>query len=370
MNRKLTGLLCGVLLLTACDNAPPPQEDVVRPVRYIKLMPNGADETRIFSGVTKAALETDLSFKVAGLVTALNANVGDTVERGTIVARLEPTDFQVALKEAEAGLERAKAEKRNAEAAFERTRELYENRNAARSDLDTARAAFESAGAQLQATEQQLEKVRLQLSYTELKSPQACTIAVRRVETNQNVSAGQPIVRVNCGDCPEIRVDVPGVYIGRVVSGSDVEIAVAAMPNKRYSGVVTEVGVGTEQGRSIYPVVVQLQDGCNEIRSGMAADVTLSLAVPANEQAANRNALVVPLVAVGEDRDGNYVFVLEPADGEDRYTARRRAVIAGQPSAAGIPLEAGVNKGDLVATAGVRRLVDGQIVTLLEPSSL
>jgi len=365
MNYKALVIATACLGILSCGKPPAPEAELIRPVRYVKLMPVGAEETRIFSGVTKAALETNLSFKVSGLVTELKANVGDGVAAGTMIARLDPTDYRVALKEAEAGLERMRAEKRNAEAAFERTRELYENRNAARSDLDTARAMYESADAQLSAMTQQLEKVRLQLSYTELQSPLACTIARRLVETNQNVTAGQPIVRVNCGDCAEVRVDVPGVYIGRVMSGSEAQITLAALPDQAISGRVTEVGVGTEQGRSIYPVIIKLENGCDAVRSGMAADVALPLRVPENS---GSSELIVPLVAVGEDRNGNYVYTLDKSpDNAEHYIAKRTAVIAGIPGATGIPLAAGVSKGDLVVTAGVRRLIDGQVVTLMEP---
>ena len=349
--------------LAGCEPAPVDVMEVIRPVRYTQVVPVGSGEARIFSGVTKAALETDLSFKVGGLVTELNAVVGDTVERRQVVARLDPTDFEVSLREAQAGLERAKAEERNAQAAFERTRELYENRNASRSDLDTARAMAESSGASVRAATQKFEGSRLQLSYTQLASPQLCTVARRHVEVNQNVGAGQPIVKVNCGDCAEIRVDVPGLYIGRIKNGASVGVKIASLPGQTLTGVVSEVGVGTDQNRSIYPVMVVLKDGCAAVRSGMAADVSLKLA----GQSGNDDFLVVPLVSVGEDRDGNFVFVLEPQEG-DRYIARRRGVTIGRPTGQGIELVSGASEGELVATAGVRRLVEGQVVTLLGSS--
>lgn len=352
------------VVLAGCEPEPVVVEEVIRPVRYMQVVPVGAGETRIFSGVTKAALETDLSFKVGGLVTELDAVVGDQVEQGKVVASIDPTDFQVTLREAEAGLERARAEERNAQAAFERTRELYENRNASRSDLDTARAMAESAGALVRASAQQLEAVRLQLSYTRLTAPQICTIARRHVEVNQNVSAGQPIVRLNCGDCAEIRVDVPGVYIGRMQSGAAVQVSIAALPGQQFKGVVTEVGVGTDQNRSIYPVTVLLQEGCAAVRSGMAADVTVRLAGTGSSE----SQLLVPFVSVGEDRDGHFVFVLSAA-ADEKYLAARRSVKIGPPNPDGLEILSGLREGELVATAGVRRLVDGQVVTLLAERS-
>ena len=69
---RVFGLLATVILVSACEVPEPEVEEVVRPVRYMRVQPSGAGETRIFSGVTKAAVETDLSFKVSGLVTALD----------------------------------------------------------------------------------------------------------------------------------------------------------------------------------------------------------------------------------------------------------------------------------------------------------
>ena len=92
----------------------------------------------------------------------------------------------------------------------------------------------------------------------------------------------------------------------------------------------------------------------------MAADVTLKLAGPDEKQ----SSLLVPIVSVGEDADGNFVFVLEPGS-DGQYTARRRGVTMGPPTEQRIAIVQGVSEGELIATAGVRRLTEGQTVTLL-----
>ena len=277
-----TGLLylCVPLLLAllpGCGKQPEKAADPIRPVRYTEVWSGGIVAERIFSGVTKAALDADLSFKVPGNVTAVEVSVGDRVGPGELVASLDPTDYEVQLREAEAGLQRAGAELRNARANFDRTRELYENRNVAKSDLDNARAAAESAKALVAAAEQQLEAARLQRSYARLFSPQNCTIAERYVEPNQNVSAGQPIVRVNCGECPEVTVDVPAAWIGRIVQGARALVKVAALDKRKISAVVSEIGVTSERGASAYPVTLMISDHCGEIRAGMAAEGPLAL---------------------------------------------------------------------------------------------
>lgn len=354
-----------VAVLSACQEQPAEFEEVIRPVRYAEVLPAGAVAQRIFSGVTKAALDADLSFKVGGNVTTIGVVVGDRVEKGQLVAQLDPTDYAVTVREAEAGLQRARAELRNAEANFNRTRELYENRNVSKSDLDNSRAASESAGALVAAARQQLEAARLQLSYAKLASPEACTIAGRYVEPNQNVSAGQPIVRVNCGDCAEVQIDVPAAFIGVIRQGALAQVRIAALGNRSFGASVSEVGVAADRGASAYPVTLAVIENCDDIRAGMAAEV--QMAIPG----VRPNGILIPFIAVGEDRDGNYVFVLEPAGedvaGESTYVARRRSVtIETTPTAEGVPIVAGIEEGELIATAGVRRLVDGQRVTLFQ----
>ena len=106
-----------------------------------------------------------------------------------------------------------------------------------------------------------------------------------------------------------------------------------------------------------FPVVVKLAEGCEQVRPGMAADVEFS----AERQ--DHDGVVVPVVAVGEDRAGSYVFVLEPVD-DTRWRAARRAVTIAEPQSGGILLRSGLAGGERVVTAGVRRITDGQVVRL------
>jgi multidrug efflux system membrane fusion protein len=357
---KIAMIIVGVVvLLAACSEPPAVEETLIRPVRYTEVVAGGALQQRIFSGVAKAPLEADISFKVPGNITKINVVVGDAIASGQPVASLDPTDYDVQLIEAEASLQRARAELRNAESIFERTRELYENRNVSKSELDNARAGSESAGAFVRAVEQQFEAARLRLSYTELSSPQACTIASRYVEENQNVSAGQPIVRVNCGECVELIIDVPAAWIGRMTLGTDARVEIPSLGKRSFRAIVSEVGVAADRGASTYPVKLAVSQDCDDIRSGMAANVEFSMA------GLQANGMTVPFVSVGEDRDGNYVFVLEPAEGETYRAIRRRIEIEQTPSPAGIGVVSGLIVGELIATAGLRRLTDGQVVTLL-----
>ncbi len=351
-------MLSGFALIAGCEGDTPEEEPLIRPVRYQQVAVLGDFETRIFSGTTRAALETDLSFKVSGTIAERPVNVGDSVAAGALIAQLDRQDYDVRMQEAQAGLASAQAEQRNAAANYERTRGLYENRNASRSDLDAARARAESSAANVRAAQQQLEGARLQVSYTRLTSPQSCSVAAVYARVNENVAAGQPVVQLNCGDCVEITVSLPETFIARANTGSKVTAQIDALPGTSLPASVTEVGVAAVG--STYPVTVKLDGACPELRSGLAAQVEFSL-----PRAAGAPRLLLPTVSVGEDTQGRFVFVLDGDDSNGWY-ARRRAVTVDGITASGITISSGLQAGERVVTAGVRRITDGQQVRLLD----
>lgn len=353
------------LALVGCTRAPSEDEVPVRPVRYAEVVTDDASVSRTYSGTAQAELETNLSFRVGGTMVERPVTIGRSLATGDLIASLDTSDFQVRLNESLAGLARAEAERRNANAEFSRTRDLYETQNASRTDLDSARSVAEAAQALHQAASQQVAAARLQLSYTTLTAPRACTIAQTFAQTNQNVSPGQPIVRVNCGSCAEVVVSVPETDISNINVGDNAIVNVSAFTGGQIDGTVTEVGVAATENNSTFAVTVRLEEHCSDVRSGMAADVTFFFGgdLP-------KGNLIVPYVAVGEDRDGHFVFAIVSV-GENQYEARRRGVKIGVPTDNGIVIVEGVSAGEFVATAGVRRLRDGQPVTLLsEPTNV
>jgi RND family efflux transporter MFP subunit len=352
------------VLLGACEQ-PQTVEEVIRPVRYEEVRAADREESRTYSGTTQAELEIDLSFRVGGRLDRRDVDVGDLVGPDDPVGELDPADYEARVQEALAGRDLARAGVTNAQADLERARRLYENDTVSQREYDAAIAAADSATAQLDAAGQQLSAARLQLGYTQLTAPQQCTVAATFAEINQNVTPGQPIVRLNCGQCAEVVVSVPEIDIGRISEGNDVRVTINALGGTPIAGFVREVGVDTGATGTTYPVTIGLLERCTELRAGMAAEVEFQL-----RSSGPSGALVVPFVAVGEDRDtgDNFVYVLEQED-DDIWTAHRRTVVLGGPTTIGLIVTEGINEGELIVTAGVRRLTADQRVRLLARDS-
>ncbi len=337
----------------------PVVETVLRPVRYQMVSSSAEARARTFAGVARAGVESQLSFRVAGTVERVPVVVGESVGRGQLLAQMDRTDYELRVQEAVAGLAQAEAAARNAEADYDRVRGLYENNNASRRELDGARASSESSQAQVEAAQKRLEQARRQLSYCTLRAPVDGTVASVDVEVNENVNAGQKVFLLTAGSEIEVEVALPEAVISAVRLGQTVDVFFDALPGRTFEAEVTEAGVAAVGTATTFPVTVRLAGSDPDIRSGMAAEVAFRFL---SGDSAGR--MVVPAVAVGEDRDGRFVFVLEESAGEEGLV-RRKPVTVGELTADGLEILGGLTEGERVITAGVRRLTDGERVKLL-----
>lgn len=354
-----------LLPLVACGDGEPPPE-TLRPVRTQQVFSTGGVRVRSFSGSARSGSESRLSFRVGGTIVELPVRVGDSVAVGQLIARLDAEDYRLATREAEAGLAQARAQAQNAESSYERVRDLYEADNASRADLDAALANFQSTEASVRAAEQRLQLARQQLSYTRLTAPTAGAVAAVPVEANENVQAGQVVIYLNSGTDLEVEVGVPEVLISQVAEGNETQVTFDALADRTFPATVSEVGVAATGTATTYPVTVVLREPDPDLRSGMAAEVAFQF-----ESGEGRDLFIVPSIAVGEDRDGRFVYVVDvehAADGESGVgLIRRRPVRIGEMTTQGMEILEGLSDGEHVVVAGVSRIEDGLRVQFRRP---
>ena len=354
-NLLLSGV--GLLLFSACAAEPPP-EAPIRPVRVQEVLSTSGIRLRTFSGITQAGHEAHMSFKVAGTIESLPVSVGNIVESGQLLATLDPADFKLRVQEAQASLTRAQAQARNAEANLARTRQLYENNNASRNEYDASRTAAESARAHVESLAKRLELAEAELSYTRLTAPVRGAITEVPASRNENINSGQTVLTLVAGSRLEVEVGIPEIFIAQIRPADEVEVRFDAIPDRRFEAAVTEVGVASTGLATTFPVTVQLKETSRDLRPGMAAEVSFRFG-----SEADRERILVRPFAVGEDREGKHVFVVEPS-GDGLAVVHRRAVRVGEITNEGIEVLEGLAEGDLIVIAGVSRIQDGLTVKL------
>ncbi len=264
--RKVVGLLVGIiglslvgLSLCGCDVlellSPPTPTPTPMPVR------EGGAERISAEGVVIPVKQANLSFEIGGRIDALLVEVGDTVEAGQVIARLDSTDWQQRLREADAALEIAHAELVRLEEAGAREEEIA----VAQARVNQAFRVFEGA--------------RIALRKTALQAPFAGTVGQIMVEKGEVLAAGQPVAII--GDLTDLRVrtdDLSEVDIDRVTIGRAVRVEVDALPDTELHGRVVEIApMATRQhGDIVYTVTIDLEEGLEVgLRWGMTAYIEI-----------------------------------------------------------------------------------------------
>jgi RND family efflux transporter MFP subunit len=355
-----TALATLALLFAGCGGPDAPMEERLRPVRYITVSDQSPFRDRTFSGISKSSRESRLSFKVSGTITMAPEQIGQRLEAGDLIAEIDPAGYVLQRQQAEASLIEAQANDRRAAANYERTKGLYANDNASLNDLESARAQAESAKAIAAAAQKALEIARLNVSYTRLVADTDCSMASIDVEVNENVSAGQQVALVSCGDAFEVAVDLPESLIGSVDVYTPVSIRFGAIPDTVFGGEISEVAVASAAGSAAFPVIIRITGSNPALRSGLAADVTFQFDAGSD----GRGTIVVPVSAVVNDADGTFVFIAEAESAGEQATVRRRVITLGDLSQSGIEVVEGLTAGDRVITAGTSVIRDGQRVLI------
>ncbi|WP_035261292.1 efflux RND transporter periplasmic adaptor subunit [Desulfonatronum lacustre] len=363
-----TIFLCVLLLFTGCAEPEPLYAPGPRPVKTMVVEPPQSQVVRSFSGMARASRDMALSFQVSGVLRELPVQIGQRIRAGELIARLDPTDFELKVMELEAQTVQARAAFTRAKADYERFQTLFEADSVSKSELDQVRAEFETAQAQLAAMGKSLELVRQQFSYTRLTAPMAGTISEVPVENHQTVSSGQPIVVLSTDDDLEFEVGLPDQLIHQVQPGEPAQVIFDVLPNQPYDATVSEVGI-TPGPVSTFPVKLRLAEPAPQVRPGMIGMARFTFS-----HANSRPFTLVPVEAVfGLPSGEQAVWLVDPESdtnsGTNSGTVHRQPVIAGRLLPGGLQILDGLLGGEIIVIRGVHRLEQGQKVRLPQNAS-
>lgn len=344
------------------------QETTVEPVRPVKAVKVG-DATpiaaRSYPGRAKATQEVDLSFRVSGPLVAFPVKVGDEVEEGDLLARIDPRDFEVNLRNVEGQLARAKAARVRAQSEYDRVVSSRKQDPGAVSQVmvDRKLEALDRSKADIRSLTAAVDAAKDQLSYTYLRAPFSGTVVATNVENFETVRANQPIVRLLDTSKIEMIVDIPESIISNLPYVTSIHVVFAPFPDLKIPAEIKEVGKEASATTRTYPLTL-IMDQPEDIKilPGMAGRAYGEAKLPGGTQDKEKG-IQVPVSAVfsaGESQQ-SYVWVID----QSSQTASRREVKTGRLTSYGVLVTEGLSPGEWVATAGVHSLREGQKVSIL-----
>lgn len=220
MNRNhiaysLAPLAAATLLLAGCGQPPAPPA-VVKPVFVTTVTQAPSAQSRSFTSVVRARVESDLAFRTGGKVVERLVEVGDRVKAGQVLARLDPADYQLAVKAASDQVQAASVDAQQSASDEARFRRLLADGSVGAADHERQKARADAAAARLDQARRQLELARNREGYAALVAPYAGVVTAIRFERGQVVAEGQPVAALAREGDNEVVVDLPEDWVGRV----------------------------------------------------------------------------------------------------------------------------------------------------------
>ncbi len=355
----MRGLLVAGLLVAAsvsgCGDDKVEKKSEVRPIRTVVVDPAPVDDDRQAVGEIKARYESDLSFRVAGKVKSRTVDVGVTVKAGAVLATLDVQDYENRLRSAQADVASAEASLSEAQGTESRQAKLVKDGYTSQSNYDAALRGLRAAESRLASSKANLDLTRDQLNYTTLKADTDGVITAVGAEAGQVVNSGQMIVRLARPEEKDAVFSIAeSAFRNAPEKAPEVSVSVLSNPGLKADGVVREVSPVADPVTRTYTVKVALKDPPASFRLGMSVVGRLKLETAP--------VVVLPLSAIFDKGGQPAVWIYD--SGSSSVTLKRvelsryeadRAVIA-----------SGLGKGDVVVTAGVNQLVEGQAVRLIE----
>lgn len=247
--------------------------------QVVKIQRGQIENTVSSTGTLSAVQTVKVGSQVSGIIDTLFVDYNAIVKRGQKLALLDKTPFEVAVKEAEAGVIRARARLNQAEAELKRNRPLFEKGHLSEMEFLVTQTNFKTAEADLSMAKAALNKAKTNLSYTTIHSPINGTVIERSVEAGQTIAATfqAPTLFIIAEDLTRMQIEanVDESDIGQIKVHQHTRFTVQAYPDKIFEGKVRQIRLSptTIQNVVNYTVVIDAENHDGYLLPGMTAIV-------------------------------------------------------------------------------------------------
>ena len=303
------------------------------PVKVEKIVPSHFAHEIEFSAVLSGIEESSASALIADRIVRINANVGDFVEKDSVIVTF-PTDNP------SANYFQAKVQYDNESATYERMKQYYESGGLSRQAFDNAEAAFRVAEANWDAVRQSVL----------VRAPISGIITRMNVRESDNVDKEDVLFTVSRTDRLKARIWVPDTDIEGVAFGLP---AKAVWQGVELTGKVIQVDQAMNQERQAFGVVVELDNSGGKVQSGVTSLVSVVLY-------STDSAIVTERKNISKDESGNFVFIAKDNRAVKRY------VTLGHSHLLAVEIVDGLSSGDMLITEGQIHLKDGSTIKILD----
>ena len=340
-------------LIAACSKPEPAPE----PIRSVKVLTVGIDTIKSsheFSAEVKPRVESRLGFRVAGKIVKRQAELGQHVKAGQVLAQLDPRDYQLAADSARAQVAAAATNRDLAAGDYKRYAALKDQNFISGAELERRDTTLKAAQAQLDQAKAQLASQGNQAGYATLVADVSGVVTAIEAEPGQVVTAGMTVVRIAQDGPRDVVFSVPEDKVAAVKEGSEVAVRIWASDNGNFIGRVREVGASADPATRTFQVKVALEADARAPLGSTAYVAPKSLSLEGTP------VIKLPTSALRKEGQGTAVWVVDKAT----MTVKSQPVQIATADGNEAVISAGLLPGMIVVSAGVHVLSPGQKVAI------
>ncbi|OUD10318.1 hypothetical protein BVC71_02055 [Marivivens niveibacter] len=317
-------------------------------VEIVEVQKSAQTIERSLVGTVQAQDDYPVSFRTGGMIAEIAAEIGDHLEQGDLIARLENVTAMAQRDAATANLEAALAQRTQAETTRDRTQGSLDRGTATQSDLDRAQQAFIAAQSAYRQAETELSKAQQAVDDTEIRADEAVIVIDRFANAGEIVGAGTTVAELASDSRLEVQIDVPDtagldqlsqlpVTIIPIDGGSEITARISEI-----SPVVSSAGTVS--------VTALLPDN---------TDIAIGTLVRIQVTFPSTGDFIVPAEALALSAGNPAVWVVDP----NTNAVSARQVSISRYDETSIYISDGLVAGDLIVGRGAHTLFDGRIIT-------
>ena len=308
--------------------------EIVPTVSVVEVASRMVPQTAVYTSTVQPYIKNNIVPQTAGRITKINAEIGDFVTKGQVLAEIDKVQLQ-----------QAQLQLHNQEVELERLRTLYEAGAISKSDLDAIELAYN-------VTKTQVENL---LENTVLCSPIDGVVTARNYDVGDMYAMSAPLYTVEQIKPVKLLVAVSESDYTKVKKGDSVEIVADALPGKTFHGKIEKIYPTVDAATRTFSVEVVVPNNYTSLRPGMFTRVTVNFG-------SNTNVVIPDVAVVKQQGSGErFVYILNE-DGTVTY----QKVELGRRMGAEYEVLSGVPDGAKVVTGGQIRLKDGIKVSVNE----
>jgi RND family efflux transporter MFP subunit len=306
---------------------------------------------RTFTGIVEARVQSDLGFRVAGKILERSVDVGQRVQKGQTLMRLDPEDLRLSAAAQQANVEAARAKYTQANADETRSAMLVKSGVISRREYDQDRAALDSAKAQFEAAEAQARVSNNSSEYAALLADANGVIVRTLSEPGQVVAAGQTVIQLAHDGPREALINLPeGVRpdLGAIAS------ARLYGQDQMYQASLRQLSDAADPASRTFEARYVLEGEAASAPLGSTVTITL-----VTKPTSGTQSVVVPVGAVYDRGSGPGVWIVD-----DKWEVKFRFVQIASIGQEEVVVSRGVDAGEKVVALGAHLLHEGQVVNL------